>query len=201
MALTAVNAEAVALTQPPGTPGVGDVHPVDVMSRSATVVRAWNVDVDFLPVFFNTMLKLPEAFVRALKPAVLPLTSRLTLAPETALPACVTFPVNFTSRFPALHAQRARFAAVSTRDRDSRRLSESAHCLAARYDWDTRRLLLRMVGRDAEFRRRASVDKPLQKALELARGAKSEHDLLRRAMAQAPLADTDTSGDDAGGGR
>ena len=58
-----------------------------------------------------------------------------------------------------------------------------------------------VFGSDAEFRRRASLDKPLQKALELARGAKSEHDLLRRAMAQAPLADTDTSGDDAGGGR
>ncbi|MGZ4393441.1 MAG: hypothetical protein ACXVRK_15185 [Gaiellaceae bacterium] len=56
MALTAVNGEAVALTHPPGTPGVGEAHPVAVMSRSATVVRAWNVDVVLLPVFFSTTL-------------------------------------------------------------------------------------------------------------------------------------------------
>ncbi len=56
LALTEVNVEAVALTQPPGMPGVGEAHPVDVMSRSATVVRAWKVDVVFLPVFFRTML-------------------------------------------------------------------------------------------------------------------------------------------------
>ena len=55
LALTAVNGEAVALTHH-GTPGVGEAHPVAVMSRSATVVRAWNVDVVFLPVFFSTML-------------------------------------------------------------------------------------------------------------------------------------------------
>jgi len=42
---------------------------------------------------------------------------------------------------------------------------------------------------EAEFRRRASVDKPLQKALDLAHGAKSEQDLLRKAMAEAPVAD------------
>jgi carboxyl-terminal processing protease len=44
-----------------------------------------------------------------------------------------------------------------------------------------------LFGSDAEFRRRASVDKALQKALELARGAKSEHDLLRKAAAMAPV--------------
>ncbi|OLE15069.1 MAG: hypothetical protein AUG20_03350 [Gemmatimonas sp. 13_1_20CM_3_60_15] len=42
-----------------------------------------------------------------------------------------------------------------------------------------------VFGSDAEFRRRASVDKVLQKALELARGAQSEDDLLRRATAKA----------------
>ncbi len=56
-----------------------------------------------------------------------------------------------------------------------------------------------VFGPDAEFRRRASVDKTLQKALELAHGAKSEHDLLRRAMAQAPTVDADSVGDDGGG--
>jgi carboxyl-terminal processing protease len=55
-----------------------------------------------------------------------------------------------------------------------------------------------VFGTEAEFRRRTSVDKPLQKALELARGAKSEQDLLRRAMAQAP---TDNSIDSAAGRR
>ena len=40
--------------------------------------------------------------MRALKPADLPLTRRLTLALETAVPACVTLPVNFTSRLAAL---------------------------------------------------------------------------------------------------
>src|SRR2546423_6458229 len=53
-------------------------------------------------------------------------------------------------------------------------------------------------GGDAEFRRRASVDKALQKALELARGAKSEQDLLRRAMAQAPASPPEIVGDDGG---
>jgi carboxyl-terminal processing protease len=57
-----------------------------------------------------------------------------------------------------------------------------------------------VFGPDAEFRRRASVDKPLQKALELAHGARSEHDLLRRATAQAPSAEADTVDDDGGGG-
>ncbi len=56
-----------------------------------------------------------------------------------------------------------------------------------------------VFGPDAEFRRRASVDKTLQKALELAHGAKSEHDLLRRAMAEAPTVDPDSVGDDGGG--
>jgi len=56
-----------------------------------------------------------------------------------------------------------------------------------------------VFGPDAEFRRRASVDKTLQKALELAHGAKSEHDLLRRAMAQAPTVGADTVGDGGGG--
>ena len=56
-----------------------------------------------------------------------------------------------------------------------------------------------VFGPDAEFRRRASVDKTLQKALELAHGAKSEHDLLRRAMALAPAVGADSVGDDGGG--
>jgi carboxyl-terminal processing protease len=47
-----------------------------------------------------------------------------------------------------------------------------------------------VFGTEAEFRRRTSVDRPLQKALELARGAKSEQDLLRRAMAQTAAADS-----------
>jgi carboxyl-terminal processing protease len=55
-----------------------------------------------------------------------------------------------------------------------------------------------VFGGEAEFRRRASVDKPLQKALDLAHGAKSEQDLLRKAMAEAPVADTAVT-DDGGG--
>jgi carboxyl-terminal processing protease len=47
-----------------------------------------------------------------------------------------------------------------------------------------------VFGGDAEFQRRASVDKPLQKALELARGAKTERDLLKKATAQAVPADS-----------
>jgi carboxyl-terminal processing protease len=47
-----------------------------------------------------------------------------------------------------------------------------------------------LFGSEAEFRRRASVDKPLLKALELARGSKSEQDLLRKATAQAPAPDS-----------
>jgi carboxyl-terminal processing protease len=42
-----------------------------------------------------------------------------------------------------------------------------------------------VLGGDAEFRRRAAADQPLQKALELARGARTESDLLRKATAQA----------------
>lgn len=47
-----------------------------------------------------------------------------------------------------------------------------------------------VFGGEAEFRRRASVDKPLQKALELARGAKTEQDLLRKVTALALPSDT-----------
>lgn len=47
-----------------------------------------------------------------------------------------------------------------------------------------------IFGSEAEFRRRASVDKALQKALDLARGAKTEHDLLRKVTAQAAPADS-----------
>jgi carboxyl-terminal processing protease len=47
-----------------------------------------------------------------------------------------------------------------------------------------------VFGSEAEFQRRASVDKPLQKALELARGARTESDLLKKVTAQAALADT-----------
>ena len=53
-----------------------------------------------------------------------------------------------------------------------------------------------VFGSDAEFRRRAAIDKPLQKALDLARGAKSERDLLRKATAAAPAPDSvDAAGD------
>jgi carboxyl-terminal processing protease len=47
-----------------------------------------------------------------------------------------------------------------------------------------------VFGSEAEFQRRASVDKPLQKALELARGARTEQDLLRKVAALAVRADT-----------
>lgn len=47
-----------------------------------------------------------------------------------------------------------------------------------------------VFGSEAEFRRRASVDKPLQKALELARGARTESELLRKASAQVPPPDS-----------
>jgi carboxyl-terminal processing protease len=47
-----------------------------------------------------------------------------------------------------------------------------------------------VFGGEAEFRRRAAADKPLQKALELARGAKSEQDLLRKVTALAVPADS-----------
>jgi carboxyl-terminal processing protease len=47
-----------------------------------------------------------------------------------------------------------------------------------------------VFGGEAEFQRRASVDKPLQKALELARGAKTEHDLLKKVAAHSLAADS-----------
>jgi carboxyl-terminal processing protease len=47
-----------------------------------------------------------------------------------------------------------------------------------------------IFGSEAEFRRRVSIDKPLQKALELARGSKSEKDLLKKASAAAPALDS-----------
>jgi hypothetical protein len=47
-----------------------------------------------------------------------------------------------------------------------------------------------VFGSDAEFQRRASVDRPLQKALELAHGSRTESDLLRKAAMQAQLADS-----------
>ena len=47
-----------------------------------------------------------------------------------------------------------------------------------------------VFGSEAEFRRRASEDKTLQKALELARGAKTEQELLKRVTAQATPADS-----------
>jgi carboxyl-terminal processing protease len=47
-----------------------------------------------------------------------------------------------------------------------------------------------VFGAEGEFRRRASVDKPLLKALELAHGARTESDLLRKATAQAQPADS-----------
>jgi carboxyl-terminal processing protease len=47
-----------------------------------------------------------------------------------------------------------------------------------------------IFGSEAEFRRRVSIDKPLQKALELARGSRSEKDLLKKATAAAPAPDS-----------
>src|ERR1700694_5692916 len=47
-----------------------------------------------------------------------------------------------------------------------------------------------MFGSEAEFRRRASVDKALQRALQLAHGSRSESDLLRKATALAQPADS-----------
>src|SRR3982751_1284403 len=56
-----------------------------------------------------------------------------------------------------------------------------------------------VFGAEAEFRRRAAADKVLQKAVDLARGASTEQELLRKATAMAPPADSaDTA--DAGGG-
>ena len=52
MRLTAVKGDEVALTH--AIPGrVGEAQPVDVMSRSATVTRAWKVALDGFPVFFR----------------------------------------------------------------------------------------------------------------------------------------------------
>ncbi len=47
-----------------------------------------------------------------------------------------------------------------------------------------------VYGPEAEFRRRAAVDRPLQQALELARGARTEQDLFRRAAAAVPPLDS-----------
>ena len=47
-----------------------------------------------------------------------------------------------------------------------------------------------IFGSEAEFRRRASVDKTLQKALEVARGARTERDLLRKVTAETVTADS-----------
>jgi carboxyl-terminal processing protease len=43
-----------------------------------------------------------------------------------------------------------------------------------------------VFGTEVEFRRRAIVDKQLQRALDLARGARTEQDLLRKAIALSP---------------
>jgi carboxyl-terminal processing protease len=47
-----------------------------------------------------------------------------------------------------------------------------------------------VFGSEAEFRRRASVDKALQRALQLAHGSRSESDLLRKATSQVHPADS-----------
>ncbi len=47
-----------------------------------------------------------------------------------------------------------------------------------------------VFGGEAEFRRRASVDKALQRALQMAHGSRSESELLRKATAQAQPADS-----------
>jgi carboxyl-terminal processing protease len=47
-----------------------------------------------------------------------------------------------------------------------------------------------VFGSEAEFRRRASVDKTLQRALELARGARTEQELLKKVTAQAAPTDS-----------
>src|SRR5688572_3801583 len=47
-----------------------------------------------------------------------------------------------------------------------------------------------VFGGEVEFRRRAAMDRPLQRALDLARGAHTEQDLLRRAAASAPPPDS-----------
>src|SRR5919198_5011301 len=88
--LTAVNPETVAFTH--GTFGSdGDAQPVVVASRSATVVRAWNVVVVFLPLLRSRIEYAPAPVVRAEK-RDFPLSRRLTCAAATEAPACVTFP-------------------------------------------------------------------------------------------------------------
>src|SRR5438093_13705478 len=88
----------VALTH--GTFGSdGEAQPVVVASRSATVVRAWKVVVVFLPLFRSTIEYAPAAVLRSRK-RDLPLSNRLTCAPATAAPACVTLPDALTTRFP-----------------------------------------------------------------------------------------------------
>jgi hypothetical protein len=47
-----------------------------------------------------------------------------------------------------------------------------------------------VFGSDAEFRRRASVDKALQSAIALAQGTRNQTDLLRKASARAQTADS-----------
>jgi carboxyl-terminal processing protease len=56
-----------------------------------------------------------------------------------------------------------------------------------------------IFGSEAEFRRRTATDKPLQKALELARGAKTESDLLRKATAEGAARDSVAAAE--GGGK
>ena len=96
--LTAVKPDAVALTH--GTVGsVGDAHAVLVTSRSATVTRDWNVVVDFLPVFFSTMLYAPVADVRAVNFDAAPFSNSRTCEPATPAPACVSRPETRSVRF------------------------------------------------------------------------------------------------------
>lgn len=65
-----------------------------------------------------------------------------------------------------------------------RSVFDEAHAMVSRViAFDIARYVF---GPEAEFRRRAAVDRPLQKALELARGATSGQDLFRRAAAALP---------------
>ncbi|HWL39284.1 MAG TPA: S41 family peptidase [Gemmatimonadaceae bacterium] len=65
-----------------------------------------------------------------------------------------------------------------------RSVFDDAHAMVSRIiAFDIARYVF---GGEAEFRRRAAVDRPLQKALELARGATTGQDLLRRAAAALP---------------
>jgi carboxyl-terminal processing protease len=56
-----------------------------------------------------------------------------------------------------------------------------------------------IFGSEAEFRRRTATDKPLLKALELARGARTERDLLRKATAEGAARDSVAAAE--GGGK